>query len=54
MLKTFNYGVRFCIIINKKNLNKVKLIFDKKYKPYFKKKIKKNKKKVNLSGTINW
>ena len=54
MLKTFNCGVGFCIIINKKNLNKVKLIFDKKYKPYVIGKISKNKKKVNLSGTINW
>ncbi|MFL2892071.1 MAG: phosphoribosylformylglycinamidine cyclo-ligase [Candidatus Pelagibacter sp.] len=54
MLKTFNCGVGFCIIINKKNLNKVKLTFDKKYKPYVIGKISKNKKKVNLSGTINW
>ena len=54
MLKTFNCGVGFCIIINKKNLNKVKLTFDKKYKPYVIGKILKNKKKVNLSGTINW
>jgi len=54
MLKTFNCGVGFCIIINKKNLNKVKLTFDKKFKPYVIGKISKNKKKVNLSGTINW
>ena len=54
MLKTFNCGVGFCIFINKKNLNKVKLTFDKKYKPYVIGKISKNKKKVNLSGTINW
>ena len=54
MLKTFNCGVGFCIIINKKNLNKVKLSFDKKYKPYVIGKISKNKKKVNLSGKINW
>ena len=45
MLKTFNCGVGFCIIINKKNLNKVKLIFDKKYKPYVIGKISKIKKK---------
>ncbi len=54
MLKTFNCGVGFCIIINKKNLNKVKLKFEKKYKPYVIGKISKNKKKVNLSGKINW
>ncbi len=54
MLKTFNCGVGFCLIINKKNLNKVKLAFDKRYKPYVIGKISKNKKKVNLSGKINW
>ena len=54
MLKTFNCGVGFCLIINKKNFNKVKSTFDKKYKPYIIGKISKNKKKVNLSGTINW
>ena len=35
-------------------LKKVKLIFDKKFKPYVIGKISKNKKKVNLSGKINW
>ena len=54
MLKTFNCGVGFCLIINKKNLNKVKLTFDKKYRPYVIGKISKNKKKVNLNGKINW
>jgi len=54
MLKTFNCGVGFCLIINKKNLNKIKLPFDKKYKPYVIGEISKNKKKVNLSGKISW
>ena len=54
MLKTFNCGVGFCIIINKKNFDKVKLTFDKKYKPYVIGKILRNKKKVKLSGKINW
>ena len=34
MLKTFNCGVGFCLIINKKNLEKVKNIFSRKFKPY--------------------
>ena len=54
MLNTFNCGVGFCIIIKKKNLNKVKLTFDMKFKPYVIGKVSKNKKKVNLSGKINW
>ena len=54
MLKTFNCGVGFCVIINKSKLKKVKSIFDKKYKPYVIGKISKSKRKVNLSGKINW
>ncbi len=54
MLRTFNCGVGFCIIVNKKKIKKVKLVFDKKYKPYVIGKISKNKKKVNLSGKISW
>ena len=46
MLKTFNCGVGFCLIINQKNLNKLKNIF-KKYKPYVIGKILKVKKKLN-------
>jgi len=34
MLKTFNCGVGFCIIANKKNVKKIINIFEKKYKPY--------------------
>jgi phosphoribosylformylglycinamidine cyclo-ligase len=34
MLKTFNCGVGFCIIVNKKNINKVKKYFAKNYQPY--------------------
>ena len=34
MLKTFNCGVGFCIIVNKKNINKVKKYFTKNYQPY--------------------
>ncbi len=54
MLKTFNCGVGFCVIINKSKLKKVKSTFDKKYKPYVIGKISKSKRKVNLSGKINW
>ena len=34
MLKTFNCGVGFCLIANKKNINKIKSYFNKKFKPY--------------------
>ena len=54
MLKTFNCGVGFCLIINKKNLKNVQSVFKTKYKPYVIGEISKSKKKVNLSGKINW
>ena len=54
MLKTFNCGVGFCLIIEPKNLNKVCNIFPKNFKPYVIGKITKNSNKVKLSGEINW
>ena len=42
MLKTFNCGVGFCIIVNPKNLQKIKKFFSKKYEPYIIGKISKN------------
>ena len=54
MLKTFNCGVGFCLIINKKNLKKVKSYFPKDYKPYVIGKIINGKNKVKLNGSINW
>ncbi len=54
MLKTFNCGVGFCLIINKKNIYKVKKYFSKKYEPYIIGKISKNSKKVKVNGKIKW
>ena len=54
MLKTFNCGVGFCLIINKKNLNKIQSYFPKNYKPYVIGKIINGKNKVKLNGSIKW
>ena len=54
MLKTFNCGVGFCLIINKKKLNKIQSCFPKAYKPYEIGKIIKGKNKVKLNGSFNW
>jgi phosphoribosylaminoimidazole (AIR) synthetase len=54
MLKTFNCGVGFCLIINSKNLKKVKKNFPKNCQPYVIGKIIPGKQKVLLNGSINW
>ena len=55
MLKTFNCGIGFCLIINKKNLNKVKKVFPKKFKPYpIGKIIDFKSKKIILNGKIKF
>ena len=54
MLKTFNCGVGFCLIVNRKNLKNVIGFFPKNYKPYIIGKISHGKKKVKLNGKINW
>ena len=54
MIKTFNCGVGFCLIINPKNLNKINKFFSKEYKPYIIGKIINSKNKVRLNAKINW
>ena len=54
MLKTFNCGVGFCIIINPKNLNKINKYFSRKFKPYLIGQIIQKKTKVRLNGKVNW
>ena len=54
MIKTFNCGVGFCIIIKPKFYKKILKFFPGGYKPYIIGKIIKNSKKVKLNGRINW
>ena len=54
MLKTFNCGIGFCLIINSKNLNKINKYFSKEFKPYVIGKIIKGKNKVKLNAKISW
>jgi len=54
MLKTFNCGVGFCLILKPHNFKKIVKFFPKGYKPYIIGKITKNSKKVKLSGKISW
>ena len=54
MLKTFNCGVGFCLIINPKNFNKVIKHFSKEFQPYIIGKIINRKNKVKLNDKISW
>jgi phosphoribosylaminoimidazole synthetase len=54
MLKTFNCGVGFCLIISPNKYKNVKQHFTKEFKPYIIGKISTGKSKVKLNGSINW
>ena len=54
MLRTFNLGVGFCIIIEKRNFRKVKKYFKKDFMPYEIGSISKDKKKLSFYNKIKW
>ena len=54
MLKTFNCGVGFCLIVNPKKLKIVTSYFSKEYKPYVIGKISSGKSKVRLNDKVIW
>jgi phosphoribosylformylglycinamidine cyclo-ligase len=54
MLKTFNCGVGFCLIIKPKNFKKIAKFFTKEFKPYVIGKITTGKNKIKLNGKIDW
>ena len=54
MLRTFNCGVGFCLVVSPKNLRQVIKYFSKRYRPYIIGKICNGKKQVKLNGKINW
>jgi len=54
MLKTFNCGVGFCLIVKKQNIKKIKKYFSKEYMPYEIGYITKDKKKINVYNKIKW
>ena len=54
MLRTFNCGVGFCIIVSKRNIPQIKKIFPKNYEPYKIGFISKDKNKINLMNSLKW
>ncbi len=54
MMRTFNCGVGFCLIVPKKNVFKIKKFFPHNFIPYEIGYISKNNKKVNLLNQLKW
>ena len=54
MMRTFNCGIGFCLIVPKNNIKKINQFFTKDYSPYEIGYISKNKKKINLSKSLRW
>ena len=54
MLRTFNCGVGFCLIINSKNLEKLNKYFSNNFKPYVIGKIISGKRKVIFNEKVRW
>ncbi len=54
MMRTFNCGIGFCLIVHKKNIYKIKKIFPKKFTPYEIGFISRGKNKINLSKSLKW
>ena len=54
MMRTFNCGVGFCIIVTRKNISLIEKTFPKKYKPYEIGFISKSAKRINLSKKLKW
>ena len=54
MLNTFNLGIGFCLITNKKNIKKISRIFSKNYKPYLIGFISNKKQKIKAFGKLKW
>jgi|TARA_B100002052_G_scaffold289419_1_gene306814 phosphoribosylformylglycinamidine cyclo-ligase len=54
MLRTFNCGIGFCLITNKKKAKKIKKFFNKKFEPYEIGYVNKSSKKINFINKIKW
>ncbi len=54
MMRTFNCGIGFCLIVQKKNISKIKKIFTKKFMPYEIGFISSGKEKIKLSKSLIW
>ena len=54
MIRTFNCGIGFCLLTNKKNIKYIKKFFSKKYQPYEIGYVSKDIPNFKLSGKLKW
>ena len=54
MIRTFNCGVGFCLIVSKKNIHRISQYFPKNYKPYEIGSISRDEKRINLINSLKW
>ena len=54
MMKTFNCGVGFCLIVDQRNTKKIKKNFPKKFTPYEIGRVTNNTKRVKLVNNLKW
>jgi len=54
MLKTFNCGVGFCLIVKRENIKKIQAHFEKDFIPYEIGFISNSKKRLNLINKVKW
>ena len=54
MMRTFNCGVGFCIIVSRKNVSRIKRIFPRNFIPYEIGYVSKGKNKINLINSLQW
>ena len=54
MMRTFNCGVGFCLIVDTKDINRIKSHFSKKFKPYEIGFVSNSKKKIILEKSLRW
>ena len=54
MLKTFNCGIGFCLVVSRKNVRKIGKYFSKEFSPYEIGYISKSKRKINVLNKIKW
>ena len=54
MMRTFNCGIGFCLIVSKRNIHKVKKYFSKEFVPYEIGYVSRNMDRIKLINSLRW